>query len=159
MAQNQSIIQSFYSSFQNKDAKTMCALYHDEASFQDPAFGLLNVDQIRGMWTMLITRGGKDLKLEFEIIREDDTSGEAIWQAWYVFSKTKRPVHNVIKASFEFKDGKIIKHEDQFDFWKWSRMALGTPGILLGWTSYLQKKVSIESHKLLNRFMDSPKTN
>lgn len=31
---------------------------------------------------------------------------------------------------------------------KWSKMALGTPGLLLGWTSFLKNKVRKEYEKL-----------
>lgn len=149
-----SIIYPFYEAFQKKDANTMRSFYHKDATFEDPAFGKLHSAQVKSMWSMLIERGGKDFKLEFEITREDENSAEAVWQAWYVFSKTKRPVHNIIKASFKFKDGKIIEHIDQFNFWRWSRMALGVPGILLGWTPIIKNKVAAESLKMLSKFMD-----
>ena len=57
------------------------------------------------------------------------------------FSTTGRKVHNVIDAMFGFQDGKIIRHNDHFDLWRWTRMALGTSGILLGWSPVVQNKV------------------
>lgn len=153
MSKEKSTIASFYTAFQNKDAKTMVALYHDSASFEDPAFGKLSTAQVKSMWAMLIERGGKDLKITFEVINETKDTGEAIWQAQYVFSKTKRPVHNIIHAKFKLQGGKIIDHQDQFDFWKWSRMALGVSGILLGWTPLLKNKVRAQSLKLLAKYM------
>ena len=51
-------------------------------------------------------------------------------------------VINDIIAEFKIKDGKIIKHQDKFDFYKWSRQALGFPGLFLGWTPFLKNKVS-----------------
>ena len=41
----------------------------------------------------------------------------------------------------EIENGTIIKHTDEFNFYKWSKMALGTPGLLLGWTSFFRNKV------------------
>lgn len=153
MPNKNSIIDSFYSAFQENNADAMNALYHADATFEDPAFGKLNALQVKAMWSMLIERGGKDLKIEFKIIHEDEQSGQAIWQAWYVFSKTKRPIHNVIRANFKFENGEIIDHQDQFDFWKWTRMALGAPGILMGWTPFLRNKVRNESLRLLSKYM------
>ncbi|MBA3630597.1 MAG: hypothetical protein H0W55_13180 [Actinobacteria bacterium] len=34
-------------------------------------------------------------------------------------------VHNKIGVSFSFRDGLNIRHRDHFDFYRWSRMALG----------------------------------
>ena len=62
------------------------------------------------MWEMLIT-AGKDLKITFSDIRANDTTGTCHWEAWYTFSRTGKKVHNIIDASFEFQDGKIIQHE------------------------------------------------
>ncbi|MCS5593468.1 MAG: hypothetical protein NZ730_02720 [Porticoccaceae bacterium] len=28
--------------------------------------------------------------------------------------------YNAIDATFEFKDGRIFRHNDQFKFWRWS---------------------------------------
>ena len=55
-------------------------------------------------------------------------------------------------ARFEFRDEKIIRHRDSFDFWKWSRQALGLPGLLLGWSPYLRAKVARTAAKSLERF-------
>ena len=41
----------------------------------------------------------------------------------------------------QIEDGLIVDHRDDFDIWKWSRQALGMPGMLLGWSPPLQKKV------------------
>jgi hypothetical protein len=97
----------------------------------------------------------KNFELEFSDIQADDQRGKAHWEAQYDFSATGRRVHNRIDAEFEFQDGKIIKHTDAFDFWKWSRMALGTAGFLLGWTPLLRNKVQRQARQRLSRFMNS----
>jgi len=64
----------------------------------------------------------------------------------YRFSPTGRIVHNVIDAQFEFdRFALITRHVDRFDFWRWSRQALGTPGWLLGWTPLLRNKVRAQA--------------
>ena len=45
----------------------------------------------------------------------------------------------------EDEAGKIVRHIDRFDFWRWSRMALGPAGLLLGWTPLLHKKVQAKA--------------
>jgi len=46
----------------------------------------------------------------------------------------------------------IVRHVDSFDFYRWSRMALGLPGFLLGWTSTIQGRVRAQADAQLTRF-------
>lgn len=152
MNDNEKLIDQFYTAFQHKDYVTMQELYHSKASFSDPVFHNLKSQEVKAMWEMLIT-SGKDLKIAFSNIKANDKTGTCHWEAWYTFSRTGRRVHNIISASFEFQDGKIIKHLDTFDFWRWSRQALGLSGLLLGWTSVIRDKVSDMARKSLRKFM------
>jgi SnoaL-like domain len=140
MSTHEQLIQKFYKAFQQKDWSTMHTCYHDEVIFNDAVFQNLNSKETKAMWHMLIARG-KDLVLTFGQVKADDQKGTCHWVATYPFSQTGRMVTNEIDASFEFKDGLIIKHTDSFDLWKWTRMALGIKGQLLGWTPYMRSKV------------------
>ncbi len=146
------LIETFYSSFQSRDADGMTACYHPEVTFTDPVFGRLRGAEATSMWRMLCARG-KDLQITFSDVRVDDTTGSAHWEATYTFSKSARRVHNVIEASFVFQDGKIIRHEDRFNLWKWSAMALGPLGLLLGWTPFVQSAIRKDARKSLEVFM------
>ena len=127
--------------------------YHSEATFKDEAFDLKTVAEIRGMWEMLCTRG-KDMRVEFKDIKATDDSGSGHWDAYYTFSKSGRKVHNSIDATFEFKDGLILKHRDHFNFYSWSKQAMGTPAVLLGWTGFFRKKVQAGAMEGLKQFME-----
>lgn len=135
---NAALIEQFYTAFQKKDAAAMNACYHADVAFSDDAFGPLDGDAARSMWSMLCERG-KDLRVEFRDVKADDRAGSAHWEAWYTFAATGKPVHNIIEARFEFSDGLIRKHTDSFDFGRWSGQALGVPGKLLGKTSFFRK--------------------
>ena len=135
----------------------MAALYHPEATFRDEAFDLHSGKEVGAMWKMLLT-ASKDLRIEFQDVQADEYTGSARWDAWYTFSKTGRPVHNIIHAKFEFKDSLIYRHTDHFNFWRWSRQALGTPGLLLGWSRFLQNKVRATAMKGLRSFMAKEKS-
>ncbi len=139
--ENEQLIRQFYESFARSDAAGMIACYHDDVEFSDPAFGLLKAADAKNMWKMLIERGKGNIKIEHKNVIADDKKGSADWTADYLFSKTNRQVFNEIHAEFEFKDGKIYRHHDMFDIWKWSKQALGLPGMLLGWSSFLQNKI------------------
>jgi len=140
MSANEDLIRRFYTAFQQRDAAAMTACYALDVQFSDPVFTELHGSQAGLMWKMLCERG-KDLKIEFGDVRADGATGSAHWEAWYTFSTTGRKVHNVIDATFEFRNGVIAKHSDSFDLYRWSRQALGPAGLLLGWTPLLQNKV------------------
>ena len=137
---NEETIQRFYTAFQKRDAAGMAACYAPDVQFSDPVFTDLKGAQAGAMWKMLVERG-KDTKIEFRDVRADATTGSAHWEAWYTFSTTGRKVHNIIDATFEFRDDKIVKHTDRFDLHRWAGLALGLPGKLLGWTPLLQNKI------------------
>ena len=153
MEENKKTIESFYSAFQRKDWQTMQSCYHNEILFSDPVFRNLKGPEAKAMWHMLAL-AGKDLALTFKNITADASSGSCDWDAHYSFSRTGRKVHNIIQARFEFKDGKIIKHTDSFDLWKWTSMALGISGSLLGWTPIIQSKIRETADKNLKKFIE-----
>jgi ketosteroid isomerase-like protein len=152
MHPNAALIERFYTCFQNKDAAGMAHCYHPGVQFSDPVFPDLQGPKAAAMWEMLCERG-KDLELEFSGIEADDREGHAHWEARYTFSKTGRKVHNVIEADFEFRDGKIWRHTDRFDLWRWAGMALGLPGKLLGWLPGFQNKIRSESSRMLDAYL------
>jgi ketosteroid isomerase-like protein len=151
---NKAIIEKFYTSFANADAAGMTSCYHDKIEFEDPGFGKLFGNDAKLMWQMLLSRS-KDLKVTFNNVEVNENKGSASWVADYVFAQTGRPVVNKISAQFEFADGKIIKHTDYFDLWKWTRQALGFKGYLLGWSSFMKNKIHIMTNKLLENYKKS----
>lgn len=140
MHPNAALINTFYSSFQKLNAEGMAACYAPDVVFSDPAFPELHGQEAGDMWRMLCKKA-KDFSLVCDGVEADDKSGKAHWVATYTFSASGRKVVNDIHASFTIRDGKIIRHIDQFDLWKWSRQALGLTGVLLGWTPAVQGKI------------------
>lgn len=156
MTTNEQLIITFYKAFQQKDYKTMQTCYADTAVFNDEVFVNLNATEVKAMWEMLCKKG-KDLELVYSNVKSTDNTGSADWTATYSFSKTNRKVINRIHASFEFANGKIIKHTDQFEFYTWASQALGITGSLLGWSSFLKNKIRKEGRKNLITFMANAK--
>ncbi|HQW80506.1 MAG: nuclear transport factor 2 family protein [Rhodanobacteraceae bacterium] len=150
-------ITMFYEAFRALDAEAMQAAYAPDAIFDDEAFALRGREEIGAMWRMLCTavkeKGRSNWKLAFSDIDCDDEVGVAHWEAHYRFSATGRMVHNIIDAEFAFdKNGLITRHRDRFDFWRWSKQALGLPGILFGWTPLLRNKVRAQAAVNLAKF-------
>jgi ketosteroid isomerase-like protein len=156
-SRNRETIVSLYSAFAALDTDRMAACYAPEATFEDPAFELTGREQIIGMWSMLcdaVRANGRDVwRLELVDASADDTVGIARWDAHYRFSATGRLVHNQITARLQFRDGLIVRHVDSFDFYRWSRQALGLPGVVLGWTPFLRGKVRANAAKNLASYL------
>ena len=106
------------------------------------------------MWHMLCEQG-TDLHVTFTDVDAEGDSGTALWDAHYTFSPTGRLVHNKVDDRFEFEDGKIIRHVDNFDLWRWTRMALGPTGVMAGWSGFTQAKVRATAARGLRRFMEA----
>lgn len=154
MHPNEELITRFYKSFQARDAEGMVACYHPEVAFSDPVFQGLAGGEARAMWRMLCERG-KDLEIAFGEVRADDSRGSAHWEAHYTFSGSGRRVHNIVDATFEFKDGLIARHTDRFDLWRWSRQALGPSAALFGWLPPMQGAIRKKARSGLSAFIAS----
>jgi ketosteroid isomerase-like protein len=152
---NENVIDNFYSAFSKGDADAMVACYDNEIIFRDPAFGELKGMQAKNMWRMLVRNSKGDLKITYSRLRADEKTGSANWIAVYAFSKTGRRVVNKISAKFEFKNGKITKHTDEFNLWKWAGQALGWKGYLLGWSPFMKKKIQQQALALLNKYHEA----
>lgn len=152
---NATCIRAFYEAFGRRDAVAMAALYASDTTFSDPAFPDLSGAAVPGMWASLC-EGAEDLRIELKAVEADDGAGTATWEAWYTFGAARRPVHNVIRATFTFRDGFVIAHEDRFDFWRWSRQALGLAGWMLGWSGLFQRQVQRVARKGLMRWLERP---
>ena len=154
MNPNEALIRRFYEAFAVRDAEGMAACYHPEVVFSDEVFVDLRGPRAAAMWQMLCERG-KDLVVTFSDVEAGDQTGSARWEAVYTFTATGRKVHNRIAARFRFQDGKISEHRDRFDFWAWSRQALGPVGWLLGWSPIVKNKVRRTAGGQLERWCAS----
>ncbi len=159
MADPEQTIRRFYDAFARLDAATMQACYAGDARFEDEVFTLRGAGEIGAMWKMLCgntkanPKAREAWRLTYRDVQADGTAGQAHWDAHYLFSATGRLVDNAIDARFAFTpEGLIASHRDSFDFWKWSRQALGAPGWLLGWSPMLRAKVRAKAAANLQRF-------
>ena len=152
MHPNEELLERFYTSFQRKDSAGMAACYHPEITFSDPVFRDLKGPKAAAMWEMLTGRA-KDIQITFRDIRADDQRGQAHWEAKYTYSATGRSVLNSVEGHFQFQDGKIRVHQDEFDFWRWASQALGMSGRLLGWAPFFHNAVSRKAMETLDTYM------
>ena len=152
----QSTIETFYAAFARLDGEAMQRCYAEGARFDDEVFSLQGPREIGGMWRMLCeaTKAKPASRAHWKLEVSGITARSAHWDAHYLFSATGRAVINRIDAEFEFDaNGLITRHRDRFDFWAWSRQALGAPGWLLGWSPVLRGKVRAQAAANLKRFL------
>jgi hypothetical protein len=142
-----SLITALYTALQRRDGDAMAACYTATARFEDPVFRLEG-GQIGGMWRMLCERG-TDLRVEFHDVTASGDRGHASVEAWYTFTATRRPVHNCIRAEFEFHHGLISRHMDRFSLYRWARQALGLRGTLLAWAPPVQHQIRTQAARAL----------
>ena len=147
-ADDKALVARFYEAFDRRDGDAKAACYAPDARFSDPVFPDLTGSEPGAMWRMLTGRS-EDLRVE---LLEHDASS-AHWRATYTFTQTGRPVVNDVRASFRFADGLIAEHTDDFSFWRWSRQALGAPGLLLGWTPLLRRATQRKARASLDEFL------
>lgn len=151
MHPNEKLIHDFYKAFASLDYGTMQNAYADDAIFYDPVFEQLTAGEVRAMWQMLCTNA-KGFSLTHRRVIADADYGSCDWTAHYIFSATGRSVVNKIHAHFRFQHGKILEHQDNFSLYKWSRQALGLPGLFLGWSGFMQKKIRKQAKANLHNF-------
>ena len=146
-----SVARHFWESLAAKDADEMAACYAADATFEDEVFTLRGAE-CGMMWRMLF-QGAADLRVKVHPLVEGDGVAHGVWEAWYTFTATGRPVHNKIRTRLVVRGGKIADHRDQFPFYKWSRQALGGKGWALGWTPLVRAAVRKQARKRLDKWM------
>jgi ketosteroid isomerase-like protein len=148
---HETLVREFYARFAARDAEGMARCYHPDVAFTDPVFPMLNGPEAGDMWRMLLARA-TDLAVTLDEAAASQAGGTARWTARYTFTRTGRPVVNHVAAMFAFRDGLIVRHYDNFSFWRWAAQALGPAGKLLGWFAPLKWKVRRDAARSLERF-------
>ncbi len=147
------ILNEFYQSFASGDAQGMVKFYGEHVEFSDPVFGPLKGDRAAAMWKMLLSRRDESTQISYKILETTENTGKVNWKAEYNYGPKKRRVINHIHSNITIRNGKIVRHIDHFDIWKWSRQALGTPGYLLGWSGFMRNKIRNTVNHMLDKYM------
>jgi ketosteroid isomerase-like protein len=146
------LIERFYTAFNARDGDAMAACYTTDVHFWDPVFQDLHGREATGMWRMLTERA-TDLDVQLLDSSVSGDQGTAHWRATYPFTQTGRHVINNVHATFRFTNGLISDHRDEFNFYTWSRQALGPAGLLLGWSPIVQNKVRRTARQSLTDYL------
>jgi ketosteroid isomerase-like protein len=148
------VVRDFYEAFARRDGGAMASAYADDVRFSDPVFPELRGEHARAVWRMLCARA-EDLRVSYTIVDANEEEALVRWNAWYTFRATGRPVHNVVHSTLKLRAGRIFEHVDAFDFWRWSRQALGPAGWALGWTPWIRARVRAQAGGALSAFVET----
>ncbi|MBN9426274.1 MAG: nuclear transport factor 2 family protein [Burkholderiales bacterium] len=151
---SESVIRGFYEAFARLDGAAMAASYHPQVSFSDPVFPDLRGAQVGSMWRMLsaAAAASNQFKLDYRILMCDERKAMVRWQADYRYAGNRK-VRNSVLSTLTIWDDAIVRHVDEFPFWRWSRQALGTTGWLCGWAPPYQRAVQRAAQRRLELFM------
>lgn len=147
---NYQLIDRFYTALASRDIDTMLSCYHENVIYNDVGFGIQKGENAGTVWRFLIENGDKNAIINVSDIQISETKGQAIWTAKYTFGQRK--IKNKITANFQFKNGKIIYHKDDYDLWKWSQQAFGLVGYLIGWSPLFRWLIRWQMQRLLSNY-------
>lgn len=145
------IVNNFYAAFEQKDSVTMNSFLAENVKFEDPAFGKLEGEDVKYMWQFL-TENAKDFSVTFSVDEEKGNKVKANWIAQYTFSATGNKVINHVNSNFELKNGKIIKHKDDFDLKKWVKQSLGSAAGIFGASFMMKNAIQKQSRNYLMKY-------
>jgi limonene-1,2-epoxide hydrolase len=146
-------IEQLYAGLERGDGDAMAACYAPGATFEDPAFGRLEGEEVGAMWRMLTGRSG-GVGVELRSHHAAGAEGSANWVATYAFGPQQRRVVNDVRSTYRFTpDGLIVEQVDRFDLARWGAQAMGPVPGLLGRTPLLGLLITRKTRKQLDAFM------
>ena len=152
MTEYQLLIEKFFSCMRERDYRGMAQCYHPDVRFSDPLFPELQGREVAALWHMLCFQM-RDLEINVKFVKSPERKVYCRWEAFYTPPGSTRRVHHVVDSEFEFREGRIYRHRDRFDFKLWSKQALGWLGTWLGWASLTQSVVQNRSVSKLKDFI------
>ncbi len=153
----QALVQRYFTAFAALDAAAMNDCLHPEISYTDPLFPNLRRQQVAAMWRMrlaVMALHRKDMSLSWTVVFCEERKAQVFWEANSRHAGGRRIRHKAL-ATLAFWDGRIVRHVDGYNFWHWSRQALGITGALLGWHKGYRLAVQAAALRQLTSFMHS----
>ena len=127
----------------------MAAAYHPDATFSDPVFPRSRPRRHRGDVGDALRARDRPHDRTLGDLRRRRERAAPTGIATYTYTATKRRVVNRIDATFAFRDGLILRHDDRFSLYRWMRQAFGLNGVLAGWLPPVQRAVRAQAAKAL----------
>ncbi len=155
MSPNEKTIHQFFQALEKRDYKTLLSCYSNNAVYNNPVMGLLDIDTTNTMWQILCTQF-PGLKTTYSYIQElDEEYATCLWEEKYLYNE--KLIYIKKKAYFRFENGFIIEHTDGFNFYFWCKQTNGVVGWLFGWSNFMQKRIQKKERNKLIEFINTIK--
>lgn len=118
----EAVARGFYDAFCAHDAAGVEHYYAEDVRFKDAIFTFDDRAGTMRMWRVLLAPAA-GARFRYRLLEATADTAKVEWIADYKFPATGRPVHNVITATLVVKDGKVVRHTDDFSWRDWSRQA------------------------------------
>ena len=142
------IVEQFYAALNAKDLLTLRSLYHPKAEYNDEIFSL-NYKEILALWYSSM-QPEMELVAEVHSIDQQKESIVTHWTISYTIASINKRITLDEVGRFEFQDGLIIRHTDEYSFYRWCAQAFGVAGMLASWSKWLRKKVRNQAYSSIN---------
>jgi ketosteroid isomerase-like protein len=124
------VARQFYDAFCKGDTATMENLYAPDVKWKDTIFSFDDRAGTMGMWDILC-KPAPDKKFTYKMVSVSGDTVVVHWLADYVL--LGRKIHNDVMATLVVKNGKIVSHEDVYDWGRWARQAFPLGGLVDVW--------------------------
>jgi len=125
------LLLKFFKAVQTQDVKAIGECYHNDIEYYEPAYGKMTGPRALGYWSFFFSQV-KEMQCEYDGLKINGDKGTLHIEEWYTWSATGHAVHNLVDCEFDFKDGKIFRHIDNYNLNAWAFQSLGAK--YLGWT-------------------------
>jgi len=155
MTSNEKTIHQFFRALENRDYETLLSCYSNNAVYNNPIMGLLDIETAKAMWELVCTCI-PDLKTNYSDIQElDEEYATCLWEEEYIYNENL--IYIKKKAYFRFENGLIIEHTDGFNFYDWCKRINGVVGWLFGWSNFMQKRIQKKERNKLIAYINTNK--
>jgi len=147
------VLNTFLRALAQRDVEAMIRCYTTTATYHSPIFPQVEGDTLTATWQWFCAKA-PDLTMVVDEQAFEANTARVQWTATYTFPKTGRPVVQVTDSIFVFEGPQLCRHEDRFDLHRWSHMALGPLGRVLGGRRWLQRSLQRAAAERVARFQE-----
>jgi hypothetical protein len=145
-------IETYFDAFSKGDYRTMRSLCDPKITFNDPVYTSLQGKSVFALHHFMAERRICPT-ITIRSISEKGNRVKVKWTNEYEYATYKTHISIDVRSIFHFEHTSIISQTDQYNLWKWSKMALGFTGTYLGWTPMFRSTLRRSSQQSLATFI------
>lgn len=150
MTAHLALVERFFGSLGNMDARGVTACYAPEAEYSSVALGRLTGAHVPAFWRMVCARGNLR-SVTLKRVSVDSVAGVAEWSARFLCGT--RTVEQATSTTFHFKNGRIVRQYDRIAELPHQR-TIGSEDLLHDERMSLLIRLRARAFATLDRFLD-----